>query len=121
MLSRGQRIDRDLDESRAVDMTLRAGEMSLHHTRTVHGSSPNRAGPTRMGFVVTYMTPNTQMTGPRSGATLVRGKDAVGHFDLENVRPKVDLDPVCTAAHEEAMRPFKEAIYEGAEKKERAR
>ena len=93
-------------------MALKAGEMSLHHTRTVHGSASQSGGSTRMGFVVTYMTPSTQMIGPRTGATLVRGRDALGHFDLE----EFDLPSISTrlpAAHEEAMRPFKARYLRG--------
>jgi non-haem Fe2+, alpha-ketoglutarate-dependent halogenase len=115
MLSRGQQIDAPPGEDRAVDMVLRPGEMSLHHTRMIHGSRPNRSGGTRMGLVVTYMAPATQMTGPRTGATLVRGVDGHGHFDPEDVRPATDFDPAAIAAHDEAMRPFSQAIYEGAE------
>lgn len=119
MLSRGQQVDRLIDESQAVDMVLRAGEMSLHHTRTVHGSRPNRSDRSRMGFVITYMAPATTMIGPRTGATLVRGADSEGHFDLEDVRPVSDLDPAGVAAHEKAMLPFSAAIYEGAKREGR--
>jgi hypothetical protein len=95
-------------------MVLRAGEMSLHHTATVHGSRPNRSETSRIGFVITYMAPATVMLGPRTGATLVRGTDTHGHFDLEGTRPQMDLEPASLAAHAEAMRPFSAAIYQGA-------
>jgi ectoine hydroxylase-related dioxygenase (phytanoyl-CoA dioxygenase family) len=116
MLSRGQQIAKTFDESLATDMALEAGEMSLHHTRTVHSSFPNRSHSPRIGFVVTFMSPSTVMLGPRTGATLVRGTDTEGHFDLEATRPVLDLDPVGLKAHDAAMRSFSQAIYEGAEK-----
>ncbi len=115
MLSRGQEIAA-VDDTKAVDMVLDAGEMSLHHTRTVHGSRPNRSGRSRPGFVITYMCPAATMIGPRTGATLVRGVDTHDHFDLETVRPARDLDPAGLIAHDAAMRVFSQAIYEGAEK-----
>jgi hypothetical protein len=114
MLSRGQQIEQPIDESQAVDIVLRPGEMSLHHTRTVHGSRPNRSDRTRLGFVITYMTPETTMLGPRTGATLVRGVDRHGHFDLEDVRPACDLEPACLRAHAAAMGPLSETFYTGA-------
>lgn len=114
MLSRGQRIATPVDESLARDMVLKPGEMSLHHTCAVHASQPNQSDRPRIGFVVTYMSPATIMNGPRTGATLVRGSDRHGHFALETVRPATDLDPAGLAAHQAAMRPFSEAIYEGA-------
>ena len=114
MLSRGQRIAAPFDESQAADMALKAGEMSLHHTRTVHSSFPNRSRGPRIGFVVTFMSPATVMLGQRTGATLVRGTDNEGHFDLETTRPAKELDPAGLKAHELAMRAFSQAIYEGA-------
>jgi ectoine hydroxylase-related dioxygenase (phytanoyl-CoA dioxygenase family) len=114
MLSRGQTLDRAIDETQAVDVMLRPGEMSLHHTRTVHGSRPNRSAQFRIGFVITYMAPATQMIGPRTGATLVRGRDTHGHFDLEEVRPAYDLEPACLRAHAAATAPLSAAIYTGA-------
>ena len=119
MLSRGQQIVQPIAEDLAVDMALRAGEMSLHHTATVHGSRPNRSDTWRIGFVITYMAPATVMLGPRTGATLVRGTDTHGHFDLERTQPQEDLEPASLAAHAEAMRPFSAAIYEGAGKEGR--
>jgi len=114
MLSRGQHISVPFDETSATDMALQAGEMSLHHTHTVHSSFPNRSDGPRIGLVVTYMSPATVMAGPRTGATLVRGSDTQGHFALETIRPARDLDPAGLAAHDEAMRAFSEAIYEGS-------
>jgi ectoine hydroxylase-related dioxygenase (phytanoyl-CoA dioxygenase family) len=114
MLSRGQQIDQPPGQDNAVDMILQPGEMSLHHTHAVHSSHPNQSDRSRIGFVITYMVPATKMIGPRTGATLVRGKDGFNHFDLESVRPKRDLDPHGLAAHTKAMKTFAKAIYEGA-------
>ena len=41
LLSRGQEIAVEVDEREAVALELRAGEMSLHHVRLIHGSDPN--------------------------------------------------------------------------------
>jgi NAD(P)-dependent dehydrogenase (short-subunit alcohol dehydrogenase family) len=38
------------------------------------------------------------MVGPRTGATLVRGADSHGHFELETTRPATDLDPAGISA-----------------------
>jgi ectoine hydroxylase-related dioxygenase (phytanoyl-CoA dioxygenase family) len=55
LLSHGQRVVGDIDASGAVDLVLRAGEMSLHHIDVVHGSAPNRSDTPRLGFVVRYV------------------------------------------------------------------
>ena len=41
MLSRGQELAEAIDERDAVDVELRAGQMSLHHINLVHGSCGN--------------------------------------------------------------------------------
>ena len=44
LLSRNQALPPDVvDESKAVDLVLRAGQMSLHHGMLYHGSNPNRS------------------------------------------------------------------------------
>ncbi len=41
MLVRGQTV-REVDESLALEMPLAAGQMSIHHNKTIHSSEPNR-------------------------------------------------------------------------------
>ena len=44
LLSRGQEVMVEVDESGGVDLRLSAGEISLHHILVVHGSRPNAPG-----------------------------------------------------------------------------
>jgi non-haem Fe2+, alpha-ketoglutarate-dependent halogenase len=53
---RGERLRMDVDESQAVDVVLRPGEMSLHHSNIVHGSNPNTSDRPRIGFIVRFVT-----------------------------------------------------------------
>ncbi|HEX7155094.1 MAG TPA: phytanoyl-CoA dioxygenase family protein [Thermoanaerobaculia bacterium] len=55
LLRQRQFVDAEVDDTRAVDVTLRAGEMSLHHFDLIHGSGPNRSAATRTGFIVRYL------------------------------------------------------------------
>src|SRR4029453_15391031 len=55
LLSRGQEIAVEVDESRAVDIVLAPGEMSLHHVLMVHGSGANLSGDRRIGFAIRYI------------------------------------------------------------------
>ena len=74
----------EVDEGEAADIILEPGEMSLHHVLIVHGSRPNAAADRRIGYAIRYIpTRVRQVAGPRDSATLVRGQDAFGHFDLE--------------------------------------
>lgn len=55
LLLRRQTVGVPLDDSGAVDVILRAGEMSLHHLDLVHGSAPNRSAAARTGFIVRFV------------------------------------------------------------------
>lgn len=74
------------EESRAVDLELRAGEMSLHDGALIHGSLPNRSERRRCGLTLRYVPPwvrqaETNSQGRRWKAILVRGVDERHHFE----------------------------------------
>lgn len=91
LLARGQRID-GIDEDRAVDLSLRAGQYSLHHERAVHGSLANETDNVRFGYALFYIPASTRSTIGRRPAWLVRGEDRHGHWDADPV-PQGDRDP----------------------------
>lgn len=80
MLFTYEEIATPVDETRAVACLLRAGEMSVHHMATVHGSEPNRSAGRRMGYSITYVAPHVRHSGKRNSALLVSGFDRFGHF-----------------------------------------
>ena len=99
LLSRGQEIMVDVDEAQADTLTLKAGEMSLHHVRLIHGSDPNPSDHRRIGFAIRYIpTYVRQIAGQHDWATLVRGEDRFGHFELEQ-RPDRDMSDTAQAYH----------------------
>ena len=57
ILSRGQTIAEPIDESRARHVVLAPGELSLHHGRVWHSSSPNRSEDRRIAFNAQYLAP----------------------------------------------------------------
>ncbi len=95
LLARGQSIH-GLDDSKAVYMELEAGEFSMHHERTAHGSLANRTDRPRYGVAYFYMPAHVRSTIGRRSALLVRGADRHGHWD-EDPLPREDLDPACMA------------------------
>lgn len=105
LLMRGQTAS-GIDISRAVDVELRPGEMSLHHEYTPHASSANRAAHRRIGFSIQYVTPRMREIGERSSASLVRGRDSHGNFDPEPV-PQRDYDPEALAVFEAQQARYK--------------
>ena len=83
----------------AAVITLRPGEMSLHHVRLVHGSPPNPSGDRRIGFAIRYIPTTVAQLAGEDSATLVRGEDRHHHFAPEP-HPTRDLDPEFVALHE---------------------
>src|SRR3984885_14581149 len=103
LLSRGQEIMVEVDESKAVELPLQPGEMSLHHVRLIHGSEPNPSAKRRIGFAIRYVpTYVRQAAGTRDSAALVRGVDEYGHFEPEQ-RPEFDMAPAAQAHHADVM------------------
>ena len=51
LLTRGQTIN-NVPEQETKALILSAGQMSLHHPKTVHGSGLNKSNDRRIGFVI---------------------------------------------------------------------
>ncbi len=99
LLTRGQEVAVEVDGSRAVDLVLQPGEMSLHHVRLIHGSEPNPSARRRIGFAIRYLPTHVRQTvGERDFATLVRGVDNYGNFEPEQ-RPEADMAAAARAFH----------------------
>ncbi|MCP5149226.1 MAG: phytanoyl-CoA dioxygenase family protein [Ectothiorhodospiraceae bacterium] len=102
ILFRKESIAEQVDESLAVDLVLRPGEMSVHDYSVVHGSNANASDDRRIGFAIAFVTPTTRPRSRRDTAMLVRGREPTGWWDLEP-RPKADLDADAVEAHRRAM------------------
>lgn len=73
------------EEAGAVDLELRAGEISLHDGMLIHGSNPNRSLRRRCGLTLRYVAPSVRQLQQNSqgrtwAAVLVRGTDGFHHF-----------------------------------------
>ena len=117
LLSRGQELAVDVDESKAVYVALKAGEMSLHHIKLAHGSAPNTTDDRRIGFAIRYIPPYVRQLKTDDSAMLVRGVDNEGNFAPER-QPSADLDDAAVAEHEAAMQRQVSVYYEGTDKTE---
>lgn len=107
LLLRGQEVAVTVDEAQAVYMELAAGEMSLHHGLMFHGSEESRGGDRRIGFAIRYMPAHVKPVEglPRDSVTLVRGRYAHDHFDLESP-PAHDLAPEAVERHRRATETY---------------
>ncbi len=114
LLSRGQEVAVAVDGADAVDITLQPGQMSLHHVLIVHGSEPNPSQVPRIGLAIRYLPTSVfQTSGVRESATLVRGVDRHGHFDLESP-PESDCHPDAVARHARIVERQLSILYAGA-------
>ena len=92
ILHRNQAIRNDLiDESKAVNLELRAGQVSLHHGELFHASNPNLSSRRRCGLAVRYTHPGVRPI-PEAKAVvrrpiLLRGVDEKKHFGETSVLP----------------------------------
>jgi ectoine hydroxylase-related dioxygenase (phytanoyl-CoA dioxygenase family) len=81
----------NVDESLAVNLTLSAGDVEVHHPNIVHGSAANTSAKRRCGLTIRYIPTSTRITAheqPYPSAILLRGKAGVNVY-----QPWPDEDP----------------------------
>lgn len=61
-----------LDAAGAVDVRLRAGDVSAHHPLLVHGSGPNHSQRPRRALVIRYRAGHAKLTSPHLPSPLLR-------------------------------------------------
>ncbi|MBI2195024.1 MAG: phytanoyl-CoA dioxygenase family protein [Planctomycetes bacterium] len=86
LLSINQQVRLDaVDETRAVDLCLKAGQISIHHGQLIHGSNPNRSDRRRCGLTIRYVAPHVKPVAESSlkepwPAVVARGEDLEKNF-----------------------------------------
>jgi len=86
----------EVDESRAVSLTLAAGDVEVHHPRIMHGSTANSSPNRRCGLTIRYIPTSTRITAreqPYPSAFLLRGKPGTNDY-----QPWPEEDPEQTFA-----------------------
>src|SRR3982751_1502005 len=114
LLTRGQEIAVEVDESRAAYLELEPGEASLHHVLLVHGSPPNPSNDRRIGFAIRYIPTSVRQLHGEDSATLVRGVDTFGHFEHEPI-PEREMQPELVALHKQIAERSAQILYRGTE------
>ncbi|MED5472459.1 MAG: phytanoyl-CoA dioxygenase family protein, partial [Pseudomonadota bacterium] len=117
LLTRGQEIDLQIDENEGVFAPLKAGQISLHHIRAAHASSPNTTPNRRIGLAIRYIPTYVKQVKIRDSAMLVRGEDKYGNFDHEPP-PSADLSEAALLAHKDATERQLKTYYKGTSKEE---
>jgi ectoine hydroxylase-related dioxygenase (phytanoyl-CoA dioxygenase family) len=91
ILSRGQTVRDNLNWNEAVDVLLRAGEMSFHHANLLHSSNPNTSTGPRIGVAVRYVSTAVRQERLHIPVILARGSDDYHHYRLQE-RPTADIE-----------------------------
>lgn len=110
ILTQGQRITDPFDEARAVPIALEPGQALLFDSMMIHGSKPNRATSRRITCFADFCPTRTRRVGKWASATLVRGTDACGHFELEP-RPEDEFGPRAIALHRRLIQERNKGSY----------
>jgi ectoine hydroxylase-related dioxygenase (phytanoyl-CoA dioxygenase family) len=79
----GKELAVEVDESQAVDMVLRPGDVEVHHPNIVHGSKANTSPHRRCGLTIRYIPTSTRITAdeqPYPSAFLLRGEPGVNVY-----------------------------------------
>jgi len=100
LLNHGEEVLLSVDESKAVDMELKAGEMSIHHVNLLHSSKPNRSRSSRIGFSMSYIAP--QVRRATVPVLRVAGNSNDHEFDIAERPPPMPLEEAL-ARHAEFM------------------
>ena len=75
LLTRGQTVQ-NVPKEKTTPLVLTAGQMSLHHPTTVHGSDINKSDDRRIGFVIqSYIGANVKQVLGKNSVQIARGKD----------------------------------------------
>jgi non-heme Fe2+,alpha-ketoglutarate-dependent halogenase len=119
ILSREQYIDAAVDEGSAVDLALNPGEIALFNNAIIHSSQPNFGRDRRIIFLLEMVPTTAYQESPRESATLVRGEDVLGHFDVDP-RPQKEMGQDEIAAWQRAVEIQASVLFRGAQRPPRA-
>lgn len=114
ILTRGQEVA-EVDESEAVDLILRPGQMSLHHGEIVHGSQPNLSQQRRVGFALqSYMSNDIRQVIGDNMWLPVRGENRNESDTTFLARPAVSLSEESLLQRQVVNKNFSDILYHGA-------
>ncbi len=115
LLSSGQNVVHRFNEADTIEMPLEPGEMSMHHTCTIHGSPGNRGNDRRIGmgmhYMPTHVRPLRSLIDAKAfcSVSLVRGRKHHDLFPLEPA-PKADADDAARAAHAAGVESYRQMM-----------
>jgi ectoine hydroxylase-related dioxygenase (phytanoyl-CoA dioxygenase family) len=102
LLSYSQNLDEFMQKNPPVTLKLEAGQFSLHHVNTAHGSGKNNSKNNRIGFAVRYISSDTKHEHEsKDSGIYVCGKE--NSYFANEERPKIDFGTEEIKTYELAM------------------
>ena len=116
LLTRGQTV-MNVPIKETTPLILAAGQMSLHHPTTVHGSDINKSDDRRIGFVIqSYIGANVKQVLGKNSVQIARGKDDFNfHQKIRRNKSLMDKDDLELKKQENDY--LQEIFYKGSSKK----
>ena len=116
LLTRGQTIN-NVPKKETKPLILKAGQMSLHHPKIIHGSDLNHSDDRRIGFVIqSYIGTNVKQVLGKNSVQLARGVDEFNfHQKIERTKSLMDKNDLKLKRQENDY--LQEIFYRGSEKK----
>ena len=116
LLTRGQTV-KNVPNDQIIPLVLNAGQMSLHHPRTVHGSGINKSNDRRIGFVIqSYIGTNVKQVLGKNSVQLARGEDKF-NFHQKIGRPNSLINEVDLKLKKKENENLQEIFYKDSNKK----
>jgi len=116
LLTRGQTVE-GVPESEVNSVELKAGQVSLHHPRIVHGSGVNKSNDRRIGFVIqSYIGTNVKQTLGKNGVQIARGEDKFNYHEVIG-RPKTLMSKEDLMKRQKENQSLQEIFYAGSDKR----
>ena len=115
LLTRGQTVE-NVPMNKTKPVILKAGQISLHHPKVVHGSGLNKSNDRRIGFVIqSYIGTNVEQVLGKMYVQQARGEDTFNyhdHVDKANELMNQQGIEIRKKANEELSKIF----YKGSQK-----
>ena len=116
LLTRGQTIN-NVPKEKVKPLILKAGQMSLHHPKVVHGSEQNKSNDRRIGFVIqSYIGTNVKQVLGINNVQLARGLDEF-NYHKKIGRPNSLMDKNDLKIKKLENNNLQEIFYKGSTKK----
>ena len=116
LLTRGQTV-MNVPIKETTPLILAAGQMSLHHPTTVHGSDLNKSNDRRIGFVIqSYIGTNVKQVLGKNSVQLARGEDKF-NFHEKIGRTKSLMNESDLELKKQENDYLQEIFYKGSSKK----